>query len=174
MPAVLARCPLRRLANRVDIPLPGIEDEGWQAQWPAAFIDAGEDLRRRLDADRTRGLAVGSPDWRLFALTVADEDVLPAALAALGYRHRVATHMEAPGWWPDAAGPIVLMAEAAGAHAVIAIEFWLGRWSHIPDCGIRGGDLLELAGHRWAMTRGKAAFKLARLLGRQVPRVIAP
>ena len=124
-------------------PSPSEEDGTPQPEWSAAFFEAGKSFRLRLIAERTRGLAIGSPDWRLFAFTLADEDILPAALAALGYRHRVTTDFDAPSWWPDAAAPILSMAEVAEAPAVVAVEFWLGRWSFLPECGVRGADLLE-------------------------------
>ncbi len=155
----------------------GPDDLAEADEWPvfgADFFAAGEPMRRRLDADRTRGLAPGSPDWRLFALTLADEAVMPAALAAMGLTHRTASHVAKPTWWPDAAGPVLEMAEGADMPATVAVEAWLGRWVLLPERAIHGSCMLELAAHRFGMTRGKAAFRLAKLLGRDVPRVPAP
>ena len=138
-----------------------------------AWREAGEAWGRRLDAEARRGLRPGSPDWRLFAPTLADQEVLPATLAALGFAHRVRTHAEPPPWFPNAAGPVLEVAEAPDEPPTLAVEAYLGRWSRLPVDGVMGADLIELAAVRFGMTRGRAAFHLARLLGRDVPRVPA-
>ena len=133
------------------------------------------------------------PDWR----SITDEDLRdPAALvrvlAAMGYRAHLGTlPWGAIRWWvpPYMTAPAVVpsrraefatvnraMRDAdvhlvADADAITAVCAYAGEW-RTADGAQRGDDLPSLGAVRWGIAYGKAAARIARVIGlHSIPRL---